>query len=179
MTGCWRICAAATAEAYRRLVEQIRTRLDPNDNFRASHRHRCDRRLPGESPAQFQRTYDLLAERLDVAHLRATRPAGIAERRPPDDVPEEEKMTRFRAKTSRKHCWRISSRYLGLTVEVLFEDQVRPLARTHYQQAGLCQIGGCRRPGLAGHDHLDRPWSMQGRLQYEQSALIPPIHCPQ
>ncbi len=75
-------------------------------------------------------TYQLLEDlRLDVAHLArySTRPGTVAERRFPDDVPEEEKMRRFRMleELQEKIVGEINSRYLGKKVDVLFEDKVK------------------------------------------------------
>jgi tRNA-2-methylthio-N6-dimethylallyladenosine synthase len=86
--------------------------------------------FPGETDQQFQRTFDLLEElRLDVAHLArySPRPGTLAERRLHDDVPEEEKWRRFRLLEEQQEriVGEINADYLGNTVQVLFEDQVR------------------------------------------------------
>ncbi len=84
-----------SADDYRRLVERIRQRL-PHGSIATD----IIVGFPGESPAAFEATYDLLAElRLDVAHLArySPRPGTVAARRMPDDVPVEEKEARFRA----------------------------------------------------------------------------------
>ena len=118
-----------TAEDYRRLVEKIRARL--GGGF-ASVSIATDIIVgfPGESEAQFQRTYDLLAElKLDVAHLArySTRSGTVADRRLVDDVPEAEKMRRFRLLEELQEtvAAEINARYLGETVEVLFEERVK------------------------------------------------------
>jgi tRNA-2-methylthio-N6-dimethylallyladenosine synthase len=54
--------------------------------------------FPGESEAQFQKTYDILAElRLDKTHIArySPRPGTVSARRLEDDVPDEEKRRRF------------------------------------------------------------------------------------
>jgi tRNA-2-methylthio-N6-dimethylallyladenosine synthase len=84
--------------------------------------------FPGETQEQYQRTYDLLADlKLDVAHLArySTRPGTIAQRRMQDDVSEEEKWRRFRELEQLQEgiSAEINARYLGQTVEVLFEDK--------------------------------------------------------
>ena len=112
-----------TAEAYRRLVERIRARL-PGVSIATD----IIVGFPGESPGQFQRTYDLLAElKLDVAHLArySPRPGTLATRRMADDVPEEEKWRRFRLLEELQEgiAAEIHARYLGQTVPVLFEEQ--------------------------------------------------------
>jgi tRNA-2-methylthio-N6-dimethylallyladenosine synthase len=115
-----------TAEDYRRLVETIRARVGPGVSIGTD----VIVGFPGETEAQFQRTYDLLAElRLDVAHLArySPRPGTVAERRMQDDVPEEEKMRRFRALEALQEriVGEINARYVGETVRVLFEEKVK------------------------------------------------------
>jgi tRNA-2-methylthio-N6-dimethylallyladenosine synthase len=118
-----------TAEDYRRLVEKIRRRL--GDGFPGvSIATDVIVGFPGETEAQFQNTYDLLADlKLDVAHLArySSRPGTVATRRMLDDVPEEEKMDRFRRLESLQErvVGEINNRYLGEAVEVLFEEKVK------------------------------------------------------
>ncbi|MEW6569504.1 MAG: MiaB/RimO family radical SAM methylthiotransferase, partial [Chloroflexota bacterium] len=114
-----------TADDYRRLIERIRWRLP-----QASIATDVIVGFPGETPEQFQRTYDLLAElRLDVAHLArySPRPGTVAARRMPDDVSEEEKEQRFRAleELQASVAAEINASYLGRQVEVLVEEQAR------------------------------------------------------
>jgi tRNA-2-methylthio-N6-dimethylallyladenosine synthase len=114
-----------TAEQYRRLVARIRARI-PGVSIATD----IIVGFPGETEAQFQNTYDLLAElKLDVAHLArySVRPGTVAARRMEDDVPEEEKMHRFRLLESLQEqvVGEINARALGNTVEVLFEEKVR------------------------------------------------------
>jgi tRNA-2-methylthio-N6-dimethylallyladenosine synthase len=122
------------AEDYRRLVEKIRDRLGggPSNGGLAGVSIATDIIVgfPGESEAQYQRTYDLLADlKLDVAHLArySTRPGTLAERRMQDDVTEDEKWRRFRELEQLQEgiSAEINARYLGQTVEVLFEDKVK------------------------------------------------------
>ena len=67
--------------------------------------------------------------KLDVAHLArySTREGTVATRRMTDDVPEEEKMRRFRLleDMQEKIVAEINARYLGETVDVLFEEKVK------------------------------------------------------
>jgi tRNA-2-methylthio-N6-dimethylallyladenosine synthase len=112
-----------TADDYRRLIERIRRTL-PNASIATD----IIVGFPGETAAQFQRTHDLLAElKLDVAHLArySPRPGTVAERRLTDDVPEEEKMRRFRAleDLQAEVAAEINARYCGQTVEVLVEEE--------------------------------------------------------
>jgi tRNA-2-methylthio-N6-dimethylallyladenosine synthase len=86
--------------------------------------------FPGESAGQFQRTADLLAElKMDVAHLArySPRPDTVASRRMEDNVPEAEKMRRFRLLEvlQEQIAAEINATYLGSNVEVLFEENVR------------------------------------------------------
>jgi len=114
-----------TAEDYRRLIERIRANI-PGVSIATD----VIVGFPGETQAQFQNTYDLLAEhKLDVVHLArySPRPGTLAERRMPDDVPEEVKWQRFRIleELQERIATEINARYLGELVEVLFEEQVR------------------------------------------------------
>ena len=83
-----------TTDDYRRLIDRVRARI-PGVSIATD----VIVGFPGESEAQFQKTHDLLRElRLDVAHLArySVRPGTVAARRMQDDVPEAEKMRRFR-----------------------------------------------------------------------------------
>jgi tRNA-2-methylthio-N6-dimethylallyladenosine synthase len=115
-----------SADDYRRLIEQIRTQVSgvaiATDVIVG---------FPGETEAQFRKTYDLLEElRLDVAHLArySTRPGTVAARRMPDDVPEVEKMRRFRLleDLQERIVASIHAELLGQVVEVLVEEAQRP-----------------------------------------------------
>lgn len=115
-----------TVDDYRRLIERIRTRVGPEASVGTD----IIVGFPGESEAQFQRTYDLLAElKLDVAHLArySPRPGTVAERRMEDNVPEVEKMRRFRELEALQEriVGEINARSLGQPVNVLFEEKVK------------------------------------------------------
>ena len=116
---------AYTSNDYRRLIADIRARI-PNVSIATD----IIVGFPGETDAQFQRTYDLLAElKMDVAHLArySTRPGTVADRRMVDDVSDEEKWERFRALEELQEgiAAEINRRYQGETIEVLFEEKVR------------------------------------------------------
>lgn len=86
--------------------------------------------FPGERDDQFMETYQVLADlKLDVAHLArySSREGTVATRRMVDDVPEEEKMRRFRMleELQEQVVAEINRKYLGQTVEVLFEAKVK------------------------------------------------------
>ena len=161
-----------TADDYRRLVENIRQRI-PGVSIATD----IIVGFPGESEAQYQRTYDLLAElKLDVAHLArySPRPGTVAERRMPDDVPDGEKWRRFRLLEELQEgiAAEISSRYLGETVEVLFEEKVRGRWKGRTPTNKLVFVesdGDLRGQVLPVQITWTGPWSMQARL----AASIP------
>jgi tRNA-2-methylthio-N6-dimethylallyladenosine synthase len=114
-----------TADDYRRLIDRIRM-LVPSASIATD----IIVGFPGETEAQFQRTYDLLEElELDVAHLArySARPQTVATRFMQDDVPESEKMRRFRLleDLQAQIASRINSSCAGQQVEVLFEERQR------------------------------------------------------
>ena len=117
------------ADDYVRLVDKIRDRF--KGQFPAvSIATDIIVGFPGESEAQFLLTYNLLAElKLDMAHLArySSRPGTLATRQLGDDVPEEEKMRRFRLLEEQQEgiLSEINARYLGRTVKVLFEEKVK------------------------------------------------------
>jgi tRNA-2-methylthio-N6-dimethylallyladenosine synthase len=114
-----------TQAEYRAIVQKIRERI-PGSSIATD----IIVGFPGESEKQFMETYQLLADlRLDVAHLArySTRPGTVAERRFADDVPEEEKMRRFRLLEGLQEqiVGEINRGFLGEKVEVLFEEKVK------------------------------------------------------
>lgn len=114
-----------TSADYRRLVERIRARI-PGVSIATD----VIVGFPGETVAQFQQTYDLLADlKLDVVHLArySARPGTVATRRMTDDVDEDEKMRRFRMIEDLQAgiAAEIHAGYQGRTVEVLVEEQHR------------------------------------------------------
>ncbi len=112
-----------TADDYRRLVARIREVI-PGVSIATD----VIVGFPGETEAQFQRTYDLLAElRLDKVHIArySPRPQTLAARRLPDDVPPEEKERRRKAldDLQARIAAEINAQLLGQTVEVLVEGK--------------------------------------------------------
>jgi tRNA-2-methylthio-N6-dimethylallyladenosine synthase len=164
-----------TAEDYQRLIEKIRQRI-PGVSIATD----VIVGFPGESGERFQRTYDLLAElKLDVAHLArySPRPGTVADRRMPDDVPDEEKWDRFRALEALQEqiSTDISATYLGKTVEVLFEEKVRGRWKGRTQTNKLIFVESER--SLVGEIPpviitWTGPWSMQGRLAEQGSNSL-------
>jgi tRNA-2-methylthio-N6-dimethylallyladenosine synthase len=173
-----------TAAEYRALVAKIRQRLDGRTSSpypEVSIATDIIVGFPGESDAQFQRTYDLLAElRMDVAHLArySTRPGTVADRRMEDDVPEQEKWRRYRELEALQEgiATEINARYQGQVVEVLFEELVRGRWRGRTPTNKLVFVESDQ--DLRGR-LLDvtitwtGPWSMQGALP--RRALEPPL----
>jgi tRNA-2-methylthio-N6-dimethylallyladenosine synthase len=111
-----------TVDDYRRLIDRIRARI-PGVSIATD----IIVGFPGESEAQFQATYNLLAElRLDVAHLAkySPRPQTVAERTMPDDVPEDEKERRRKAldELQAQILGEINAECVGRRVPVLVED---------------------------------------------------------
>jgi tRNA-2-methylthio-N6-dimethylallyladenosine synthase len=112
-----------TREQYRALIGRVREAIPDA----AIH---CDVIVgfPGETAAQFQATYDVLAElRLDKLHLArySPRPGTVSARKMADDVSDEEKRRRFHLiEGLQKEISTAKMRaYLGQTVEVLVEER--------------------------------------------------------
>jgi len=160
-----------TADDYRRLVESIRNRLNgswPGVSIATD----IIVGFPGESEAQFQKTYDLLEElKLDVAHLArySPRPGTVADRQFVDDVPAVEKMQRFRLLEEQQEriAAEIASRYQGEQVEVLFEEKVKERWKGRTTTNKLVFVESDQQ--LTGRVLPVRiswagPWSMRGKL---------------
>lgn len=112
-----------TREQYRSLVHHIRD-IMPDAAIHSD----IIVGFPGETEAQFMRTYEILDElALDKIHLArySPRPGTVSERRMVDDVPDAEKRRRFhliealnqRISQAKMQQWQ------GETVEVLVEDK--------------------------------------------------------
>ena len=114
-----------TQKDYRELVDKIRAKI-PDCSIATD----IIVGFPGETEEQFMHTYRVLAElKLDVAHLArySSRKGTVATRRMVDNVSDEEKMRRFRLLEEQQEqiVEDINKKYLGRTVEVLFEEQVK------------------------------------------------------
>jgi tRNA-2-methylthio-N6-dimethylallyladenosine synthase len=156
-----------SVDDYRRLIGRIRSTI-PGVSIATD----IIVGFPGESEEQFQNTYNLLEElRLDVAHLArySSRPNTVATRQMIDDVPEKEKMRRFRLleEQQKRIVSEIHAGYLGKKVEVLFEEKVknRWRGRTDTNKLVFAESGN----DLSGK--IERvnitwtgPWSMLGEL---------------
>ncbi len=114
-----------TQQEYRDLVAKIRERI-PGSSIATD----IIVGFPGEADEQFMETYRVLSDlKLDVAHLArySSREGTVATRRMQDNVTEEEKMRRFRMLEDLQEeiVAGINKKYLGQTVEVLFEAKVK------------------------------------------------------
>ena len=164
-----------TSEDYNRLVEHIRNQI-PDISIATD----VIVGFPGENEAQFQRTYDLLAElKLDVVHLArySPRPGTLAQRQMVDNVPEEEKWRRFRILEDLQEsiATEINSRYQGKTVEVLFEEKVRDRWRGRTPTNKLVFVQSSE--NLRGkvqkvHVTWTGPWSMQAILTINDACSV-------
>ena len=169
-----------TGDDYRRLVENIRARLKDRPEG-VSIATDIIVGFPGESEAQFQSTYNLLADlRLDVAHLArySPRPGTVAERRMPDNVPDQEKWQRFRnlEELQEKIAGEINAGYLGQVVEVLFEEKVngRWKGRTPTNKLVFVESDAdLRGRVLPAHVTWTGPWSMQAALPSRLKTRLP------
>ncbi|GJQ53141.1 MAG: tRNA-2-methylthio-N(6)-dimethylallyladenosine synthase [Anaerolineaceae bacterium] len=114
-----------TQQEYRDLIETIRNKI-PDCSIATD----IIVGFPGETEEQFMETYRVLSDlRLDVAHLArySSREGTVATRRMVDDVPEEEKLRRLHLLDDLQEqiVGEINKKYLGQTVDVLFEEQVK------------------------------------------------------
>ncbi|HNS62579.1 MAG TPA: tRNA (N6-isopentenyl adenosine(37)-C2)-methylthiotransferase MiaB [Anaerolineales bacterium] len=112
-------------QEYRDLVEKIRSKI-PDCSIATD----IIVGFPGETEEQFMETHRVLSDlRLDVAHLArySPREGTVATRRMVDDVPEEEKMRRLHLLDDLQEqiVAEINKKYLGRTVDVLFEEKVK------------------------------------------------------
>ncbi len=136
--------------------------------------------FPGETEQQFMRTYQVLADlRLDVAHLArySVREGTVATRRMVDDVPEEEKMRRFRMLEDLQEqvVGEINQQYLGQQVEVLFEEKVKGRWRGRTPTNKLVFVESeqdLRGKLLPVTVTWAGPWSMQGTIPQQQPVFL-------
>ncbi len=164
-----------TQADYYRLVEKIRAKV-PGCSIATD----IIVGFPGETEAQFMQTYQVLSDlRLDVAHLArySPREGTVSARRMEDDVPAEEKMRRFRMleELQEQVVAEINARYLGETVEVLFEQKVKgrwkgrtPTNKLVFVESEEDLRGKIRKVAITWAG----PWSMQATLL--KPALLMP-----
>lgn len=163
-----------TQKQYRELVETIRARI-PDCSIATD----IIVGFPGETDEQFMETYRVLADlRLDVAHLArySSREGTVATRRMDDNVSDEEKMHRFRLLEELQEgiVAEINRKYLGQTVEVLFEGKVKNRWRGRTPTNKLVFVESeedLKGKLLPVTVTWTGPWSMQANLQ-KQPELI-------
>jgi tRNA-2-methylthio-N6-dimethylallyladenosine synthase len=112
-----------TSDDYRQLIQRIRQRI-PGVSIVTD----VIVGFPGETEAQFQNSYDLLAElALDKAHIArySPRPQTLAARHYSDDVPQEEKEHRRKSldQLQARISAEINARLIDQEVEVLVEGK--------------------------------------------------------
>jgi len=165
-----------SADDYRSLIAEIRKRI-PGASIATD----IIVGFPGETEAQFQRTYDLLAElKMDVAHLArySTRTGTVADRKMVDNVSEDEKWRRYRLleELQESIAAEIHSELLGETVEVLFEEKVKNRWRGRTPTNKLVFVESdqdLKGEILPVQITWTGPWSMQARLPGFETGLIP------
>jgi len=163
-----------TQRDYRVLVDRIRNKI-PDCSIATD----IIVGFPGETEAQFMETHRVLEDlRLDVAHLArySAREGTVATRRMDDNVSDAEKMRRFRMleELQEKVVEEINRKYLGQTVEVLFEEQVkgRWKGRTPTNKLVFVESADDLRGKLAPVTITwTGPWSMQANLQRQASGI--------
>ncbi len=163
-----------TQQDYRNLVTKIRERI-PDCSIATD----IIVGFPGETEEQFMETYRVLSDlRLDVAHLArySLREGTVATRRMDDNISDEEKMRRFRMleELQEQVVGEINRKYLGETVEVLFEEKVknRWKGRTPTNKLVFVETEEYLRGKLLPVTVTwTGPWSMQANLQ-KQTELI-------
>ncbi len=159
-----------TAAAYRELIGRIRARI-PGVSIATD----VIVGFPGETEAQFQKTYALLADlRMDVAHLArySPRPGTYSARKMADDVPEAEKMRRFRLLETLQEeiAAEINSQLMGQNLPVLFEEKAKGRWRGRTRTNKLVFVENAE--NLLGQERPVRitwtgPWSLIGELASE------------
>ncbi|MBI5946495.1 MAG: tRNA (N6-isopentenyl adenosine(37)-C2)-methylthiotransferase MiaB [Chloroflexi bacterium] len=134
--------------------------------------------FPGETEEQFMETYRVLSDlKLDVAHLArySLREGTVATRRMDDNVPEEDKLRRLHILDDLQEgiLAEINKKFLGETVEVLFEDKVKARWRGRTPTNKIVFVESAddlRGKILPVTITWTGPWSMQAVLK--QSAVI-------
>jgi len=163
-----------TQQEYRDLVETIRKKI-PDCSIATD----IIVGFPGETDEQFMETHRVLSDlRLDVAHLArySSREGTVATRRMDDNVPEDEKMRRLHLLDDLQEqiVAEINKKYLGETVEVLFEDKVKNRWKGRTPTNKLVFVESdedLKGKTLPATITWTGPWSMQANLQ-RQPELI-------
>ncbi len=160
-----------TSEEYRTLIAKIRRKI-PGVSIATD----IIVGFPGETDAQFQNTYNLLAElRLDVVHLArySPREGTPSARTMIDDVPDEVKWDRFRVieELQKGISEEIHASYLNQTTRVLFEAKQKTRWRGRTPTNKLVFVESDE--NLSGQllpvkIEWAGPWSMIGKLDLDQ-----------
>jgi len=167
-----------TQQEYRDLVAKIRERI-PDCSIATD----IIVGFPGETEEQFMETYRVLSDlKLDVAHLArySSREGTVATRRMDDNLSDEEKMRRFRMLEDLQEqvVGEINKKYLGQSVEVLFEEKVknRWKGRTPTNKLVFVESeGDLRGKLLPVIVTWTGPWSMQANLAGVRSQKQPEL----
>jgi tRNA-2-methylthio-N6-dimethylallyladenosine synthase len=167
-----------TQQDFRNLVAKIRERI-PDCSIATD----IIVGFPGETDEQFMETYRVLSDlRLDVAHLArySLREGTVATRRMDDNISDEEKMRRFRMleELQEQVVGEINKKYLGQTVEVLFEEKVKNRWRGRTPTNKLVFVeteNDLRGKLLPVTVTWTGPWSMQANLTEVHSRKQPEL----
>lgn len=165
-----------TADQYRRLIAKIR-KIIPDAAIHTD----IIVGFPGETRAQFMKTYSILEElKLDKAHLArySPRPQTVSARRMQDDVSDREKRERHKMleDLQARTVAEINAKYLGQEVEVLVEAlyKGRWRARTPQNKLVFFEADGDWKGKLAKVEVTwTGPWSMQARLPVRAQPRAP------
>ena len=163
-----------TQQNYRDLVAKIRSKI-PDGSIATD----IIVGFPGETEEQFMETYRVLSDlKLDVAHLArySSREGTVATRRMDDNVSDEEKIRRFRMleELQEQVVTEINKKYLGQTVEVLFEDKVKNRWRGRTPTNKLVFVESdenLKGKVLPVTVTWTGPWSMQANLQWQPELI--------
>ncbi len=163
-----------TQQDYRDLVAKIREHL-PDCSIATD----IIVGFPGETDEQFMQTYRVLLDlKLDVAHLArySLREGTVATRHMDDNLSDDEKMRRFRMleELQENIVAEINAKYLGQSVDVLFEEQVKGRWRGRTPTNKLVFVesdDNLRGKVLPVTVTWTGPWSMQAVLQKQPSLI--------
>lgn len=173
-----------TQQQYRDLVAKIRSQI-PDCSIATD----IIVGFPGETEEQFMETYRVLSDlKLDVAHLArySLREGTVAARRIAlrDNIPEEDKLRRLHMLDDLQEqiVAEINKKYLGETVEVLFEDKVKGRWRGRTPTNKIIFVESGDDPSTGSGQSLrgklipvtvtwTGPWSMQA-MRLKQPVLL-------
>ena len=166
-----------TNAQYRALVEDIRQRIPGVAIHTDIIVGFC-----GETEQQFMETHQILEDlKLDKVHLArySPRPNTVSERKLADDVPEDEKVRRHHMldDLQARILAETNARWLGETVEVLVEDQIKGKwrGRTPQNKLVFFEDGSNDWRGKLANVQVTwtGPYSMQARLPGAAAMPVP------